>query len=199
MSITEKDNFNSFAEFNPRDRKVTHCCLCEYQIDSKICYGPDVPIVKPSCLDFLIRKEYQFLKNLFTEQKIKESPHLPSLSNYYDAMNYLLKVPLNFRYHSDHPVTRGIHGYLRNFCNKKVREMTNKNGRVRKVADNNSQYFSCVFHNGFKFDMTFLAKGIWLSLWKTDDISLLDSSLTDLKSYNIGKHINFIDSIKCYQ
>ena len=77
--------------------------------------------------------------------------------------------------------------------------MTNRNGRVREVADNNSQYFSCVFHNGFKFDMTFLTKGIWLSLWKTDDISLLDSSLTDLKSYNIGKHINFIDSIKCYQ
>ena len=96
-------------------------------------------------------------------------------------------------------ITRGIYGYLRNFCNKKVREMTNRNGRVREVADNNSQYFSCVFHNGFKFDMTFLTKGIWLSLWKTDDISLLDSSLTDLKSYNIGKHINFIDSIKCYQ
>ena len=105
MYITEKDNFNSFAEFNPRDRKVTHCCLCEYQIDSKICYGPDVPIVKPSCLDFLIRKEYQFLKNLFTEQEMKESPHLPSLSNYYDAMNYLLKVSQNFRYHSYHPVT----------------------------------------------------------------------------------------------
>ena len=58
LSIAEKENFHSFAEFNPRDRKVTHCCLCEYPIDLKICYGPDIPVAKSSCLDFLICKEY---------------------------------------------------------------------------------------------------------------------------------------------
>ena len=47
--------------------------------------------------------------------------------------------------------------------------------------------------------MTFLTKGIWLSLWKTQDISLLGSSLTDLKSYNLGKHIKFRDSTKFNQ
>ena len=92
LPIAEKENFHSFAEFNPRDRKVTHCYLCECPIDSKICYGPDVLIAKSSRLDFLIRKEYLFLKNVFTEQEIKESTHLSSLPNYYDAMNYLIKV-----------------------------------------------------------------------------------------------------------
>ena len=56
--------------------------------------------------------------------------------------------------HHSH-VTREIHGYVHNFCNKQVRELTEKSG----------QYFSCIFHNGFRFDMTFLTKGIWLSLW----------------------------------
>ena len=47
--------------------------------------------------------------------------------------------------------------------------------------------------------MTFLTKGIWLSLWQTQDISLLRSDLTTLKSYNIGRRVKFIDSVKCYQ
>ena len=55
--------------------------------------------------------------------------------------------------HHSH-VAREIYGYAHNFCNKKVREMTKKGG----------QYFSCVFHNGFRFDMTFLSEGVWLLL-----------------------------------
>ena len=47
--------------------------------------------------------------------------------------------------------------------------------------------------------MTFLRKGIWLSLWQTKNISLLRSSLTTLKSYNIGCHVKFIVSVKYYQ
>ena len=47
--------------------------------------------------------------------------------------------------------------------------------------------------------MTFLRKGIWLSLWQTQNISLLRSSLTTLKSYNIGCHVKFKVSVKYYQ
>ena len=37
-------------------------------------------------LDFAVRKEYQFLKNLFSENEIATSKHLSHLENYYDAM-----------------------------------------------------------------------------------------------------------------
>ena len=47
--------------------------------------------------------------------------------------------------------------------------------------------------------MTFLTNGIWLSLWKTQDVSLLGSGLTTLKSYTNGNHVKFIASIKYYQ
>ena len=77
--------------------------------------------------------------------------------------------------------------------------MTDRNGKIREVTDNKGQFFSCVLHNEFKLDMTFLAKGIWLSQWKTQVIYLLGSSFTDLKSYNIGKHIKVIDSMKYCQ
>ena len=65
------------------------------------------------------------------------------------------------------------------FVTRTLREMTEKGG----------QNFSCVFHNGFRFDMTFLNKGLWLSLWETQDVSLLVSGLTTLKSYTVGCHI----------
>ena len=51
--------------------------------------------------------------------------------------------------HHSH-VTREIFGYAHNFYNKKVREMTKKG----------PQCFSWIFHNGFRFDMTFLTKGL---------------------------------------
>ena len=90
--------------------------------------------------------------------------------------------------HHSH-VTGEIYGCTYNFYNKKVRELTEKCG----------QYFSCVFHNGFGFDMTFLPKGFWRSLWETQDVSLFGSGLTTLKSYTLGRHVKFIDSVKYYQ
>ena len=82
-------------------------------------------------------------------------------------------------------ITRKIYGYAHNFCNRKVRELTEKSG----------QYFSCVFHNGFRFDMTFLTK----RLWQTQEVSLLSSGLTTLKSYALGRQVKFMDSVKYYQ
>ena len=47
--------------------------------------------------------------------------------------------------------------------------------------------------------MTFLTKGTWLSLWQTQDVSLLGSGLTTLKYFSIGNHVKFIGSVKYYQ
>ena len=45
----------------------------------------------------------------------------------------------------------------------------------------------------------FLTKRLWLSLWQTQDFSLLGSGLTTLKSYSLGPHIKLIDSAKYYK
>ena len=90
--------------------------------------------------------------------------------------------------HQSH-VTQEIYAYAHNFCNKNVRELNEKNG----------QYFSCVFHNGFRFDMVFSTKGLCLSVWQTQNVSLLSSRLITLKSYTLGRHVKFIDSVKYYQ
>ena len=64
------------------------------------------------------------------------------------------------------------------------------------MMDKSGQYFSCIFNNGFRFNMT---KGLWFSLWQTQDVSLLESCLTSLKSYSLGCHVKFIDSVKYCQ
>ena len=45
----------------------------------------------------------------------------------------------------------------------------------------------------------FLLKGIKLSVWKTHDISIGGSYLTNINFANIGEQVKFIDSIKYYQ
>ena len=47
--------------------------------------------------------------------------------------------------------------------------------------------------------MAFLTKGLWLSLWQIQDLSSLESGLTSLKSYSLGRYVKFIDSVKYYQ
>ena len=52
--------------------------------------------------------------------------------------------------HHSH-ITREIYEYVRNFCNKKVREIMDRNGTVREVTDNNGHHFTSVFHNSFSY------------------------------------------------
>ena len=45
-----------------------------------------------SYLDFLIKKEYSFLKNIFDENDLKESKSTCNLENYYDKMQLFLHL-----------------------------------------------------------------------------------------------------------
>ena len=54
-------------------------------------------------LDFFVRKEYQFLKKLFSENEIVRSIHLHSLESYYHALIFILKLYKHFSSHSDYP------------------------------------------------------------------------------------------------
>ena len=84
--------------------------------------------------------------------------------SFFSDMNNVVFDSFKVIHHSH--ITGEIYGYAYNFCNKKVKELT----------ENSGQYISCVFHNGFRFDMTFLTIG--LSLWKTQYVSLEFSGLT---------------------
>ena len=92
LTQEEKENFYAYAEFNPKDKKVSHCYFCEFPLECKVLNLPEKPTRECSRLDFVIRKEYQFVKNIFSQREISEFKNLNSITSYYEALTFLLNV-----------------------------------------------------------------------------------------------------------
>ena len=87
--------------------------------------------------------------------------------------------------HHSH-VSGNIIGYVRNFCNQKVKE-------------NYKQTISVFAHNLLRFDFFFVFKGLRMSVWKTKDLNMGGKGIRNLSYANIGDQVKFIDTIKFYQ
>ena len=88
----------------------------------------------------------------------------------FDSFHKIIKVKTHL--HHSH-ITGNIIGYPHNFCNAKVRK--------------NKDMMTCITHNSFHFDMSFLLKGIRLSVWKTKDINMGGTNLTNINYSTIRK------------
>ena len=104
LTQEEKEDFHIFADFNPQNKKVSHCYFCEFHLQCKVLNPPEKPTRECSRLDFVIRKEYQFVKNSFSQKQISESKHLNSINSYYQALTFLLKAYEFLVMQADHPV-----------------------------------------------------------------------------------------------
>lgn len=82
-------------------------------------------------------------------------------------------------------VTGEIKGLAHSFCNQNVGE--------------NKNYFSLFAHNLFGFDFFFMLKGIRLCAWRTKNLSIEGSNLTNVNYANTGEQVKSTDTIKCYQ
>ena len=96
LTNEEKSQFHAKADCNSFLKKYSHCYLCEFPLEAKGINSPDKPTHECSGLDFVIRKEYQFFKNVMTRQEITSSIHLCSLEAYYEALTFLFKAYKSF-------------------------------------------------------------------------------------------------------
>ena len=86
--------------------------------------------------------------------------------------------------HHSH-VTGEIIDYPHNFYNKKVRETLS---------------LILVFtHNLFSFDGFFAVKGIRFCVWRTKQLNIGGTNLTNVQYANMGDQVKFIETIKYYQ
>ena len=69
----------------------TKCAICDFGIEVEP-KGLKYKENNMSYLDFLIKKEYSFLKNIFDENDLKESKSICNLENYYDKMQLFLHL-----------------------------------------------------------------------------------------------------------
>ena len=86
--------------------------------------------------------------------------------------------------HHSH-ITGEIIDYSHGFSNRNVRE--NKNNII------------VIAHNLFGFDFFFFLKGVRLSVWKTKNLSIGGSNLTQINYANISERVKFTDTMKYYQ
>ena len=92
---------------------------------------------------------------------------------------------INVKVHLHHShVTGEVIGYAHDFCNLKVRE--------------NKDVISCIAHNFFGFDIYFFLKAIRLSAWKTKDINIGGTGLTNVSFASIDQ-LKLIDTMKYFQ
>ena len=71
----------TYEAFNPIDWKKTKCIICKFplQINAK---GPNVPANEMSYVDFHIRYEHKFLRNIYTKEELETSKELATLESY---------------------------------------------------------------------------------------------------------------------
>ena len=104
LTEEEKDAYHYKADCNSFLEDYQKYCLCEFPLEAKVLNSVDKPNAPCSRLDFVIRKEYQFLKNILSREEIETSRHLNFLSVYFDAMSFLLKAYEFFYRQPEYPV-----------------------------------------------------------------------------------------------
>ena len=102
--------------------------------------------------------------------------------NFFNSVNDLLFG--SYVIHHSH-VTGEIVGYAHDFCNKKLRETQN--------------LIPVFTHNLFSFDFFFVVKGIRLCVWRTKQLNIGGTCLTNVQYANIGSQVKFIDTMKYCQ
>ena len=84
-------------------------------------------------------------------------------TNFFEFLNWIT----TFKSHVHHSqVTEKIHGYGHDFCNQKISE--------------NQNFFPYLVHNFFVFDFYLLLDGIRLTAWKTKNLNIEGTNLTNI-------------------
>ena len=90
-NVVFNDESTNFKRLNPITSD-TECVIYNFPLSTSV-KGLEYKENKMSYLDFLIRKEYAFLKNIFDEDDLKQSNVLCTLENYWQMMkNYTLMI-----------------------------------------------------------------------------------------------------------
>ena len=82
-------------------------------------------------------------------------------------------------------VTGEVIGYTHDFCNKKIRE--------------NHNLILVFAHNLFSFNFFFVLKGTRLCVWRTKQLNIGGTNLTNVQYAYIGNQVKFFDTMKYYQ
>ena len=102
-NVVYNENLTLFKKYNPITSD-SQCTICSFPLNVDV-KGLEFKENQMSYLDFLIRKEYAFIKNIYDEDELKFSNVLCSLEKYWQMMkSYILmiktaEIDLQYVYH----------------------------------------------------------------------------------------------------
>ena len=123
---------------------------------------------------FVYQRIMKFLQNKFVFETV-------ATNDLFENVHKIINVKVHL--HHSH-VTGEVIGHAHDFCNLKVRE--------------NKDIISCIAHNSFGFDINFFLKAIRFSAWKTKDINIGGTGLTNVSFASIDQ-LKLIDTMKYFQ
>ena len=80
--------------------------------------------------DFFIRFEHNFLRNIYFDEDIKQSPQICTLQTYYDTYQKFIKVCISLLSIFDSNMNQDEDQFdqsLKGFCKKNIQTLTYKN------------------------------------------------------------------------
>ena len=92
LTEDEKERFREMISLFPENDRFKKCYICEFPLETLILSKFNTSTDKMTRLNFIVRNKYQFLKTIFTEEKMANSLHLASLESYYSAMDHIFSV-----------------------------------------------------------------------------------------------------------
>ena len=92
LTDEKKSQFHAKSDCNSFLKEYSLYDLCKFSLEAKEINSPDKPTHKCSRLDFVIRKEYQFLKIVMTREEITSSNHLYSLEDFYGVLIFIFNA-----------------------------------------------------------------------------------------------------------
>ena len=92
LTDEKKSPFHAKSDCNSFLKEYSHCYLCKFSLAAKEINSLDKPTHKCSRLDFVIRKECQFLKIVMTREEITSSNHLYSLEDFYGVLIFIFNA-----------------------------------------------------------------------------------------------------------
>ena len=104
LTEDEKRKFHVNTHCNSFLKEYSPCYLCEFPVNAKEINYFDLPTRECSRLDFVIRKEYQLLKNVLSKDEIKNPPACPLSKIITRPLVYLLNAYKHFSRQADYPV-----------------------------------------------------------------------------------------------
>ena len=90
MRFLELDTLTkqNYEKSNKTDWTKTTCCICDFKLSLGASYGPGSK--KMTYLDFAIKKEYLFLRNLYDQEILNDFKQVKKIMTYYENFKEML-------------------------------------------------------------------------------------------------------------